>query len=156
LHVLELGRRHEPYHDAIKAVTEAGYVHRFQPDGKGALAFARKQEMICALGNTVVSVCFPSSTTHPERSGSVSTMTQRYLEGIASGALLVGESMSELSRLLGFDPVVPVEWKDPLGQLLRIVASPEVFQSTVTRARIVLTDVGYWEHRAHTVMRSLT
>ncbi|HEX8626649.1 MAG TPA: hypothetical protein VF755_00565, partial [Catenuloplanes sp.] len=78
--VLELGRRHAAYHAAVTPrLARAGVPHRYEQP-PGSVVFPTRDDLASGLLDTVVSVCFPSSVTHPRRSGDVATLTRRYLE----------------------------------------------------------------------------
>jgi hypothetical protein len=117
--VLELGRRFQPYHEAVRdRLRNAGRIHVFD-SGKGPLLFplARRPAMLETYSDTKISICFPRSLTHPNHAGTTETVTARYFEAMASKVLIVGSSPAELCDLFGYDPVVPVDWSDPGRQL---------------------------------------
>jgi hypothetical protein len=146
--VLELGRRSGAWHDAVVGETaRRGIRHVYEPE-PGRLVFATEAEMLRGLADSKVSVCFPSSVTHPQRSGSVTTMTHRYLESIASRCVVVGQAPEELPSLLGCDPMVPADSEDPWGQLHSVLESIASYQERVDEARERLLAVGGWETRA--------
>lgn len=147
--VLELGRRNHAWHDAVVPHTAGhGLRHLYEPE-PGRLVFpGGEREMLEGLADSRISVCFPSSVTHPGRSGSVTTMTHRYLESIASRSLVLGSTPAELPLLLGCDPVVPADADDPWGQLRSVLASIEQYQAQVDQARDRLLAVGGWDTRA--------
>jgi hypothetical protein len=147
--VLELGRRSPAWHDAVVGEAErSGVRHLYEPV-PGQLVFAGEAEMLAGLADSKVSVCFPSSVTHPQRSGSVTTMTHRYLESIASRCVVLGHAPEELTSLLGYDPVVPADPTDPWGQLHSVLDSISTYQERVDEARTRLLAVGGWATRAN-------
>src|SRR5439155_24460801 len=82
--VLELGRRFEAYHERITApLAAAGRVHLYE-QRKGQIVFPTRQKFVRGITDSKISVCYPSSVTHPQRSGNVETVTPRYFESIAS------------------------------------------------------------------------
>ncbi|HEY0358922.1 MAG TPA: glycosyltransferase [Mycobacteriales bacterium] len=140
--VLELGRRHPGYHAVITPpLARTGAVHRYERT-RGEIVFPTRAELGAGLRDTVVSVCFPGSVTHPERSGDIETLTRRYLESMAAGTVLVGSAPAELVDLFGYDPVVPVDWDDPGRQLLDIVRDPERYAPLVARNYARFLEVG--------------
>ncbi|MGW1910868.1 hypothetical protein ACWCQS_09105 [Streptomyces sp. NPDC002076] len=154
--ILELGRRHADWHEAI---TEAVRLHSPLPhlyeNEPGRLVYPDEHALRRGLSDAVISVCFPSSLTHPQRSGNVETMTQRYLESMASGCLVLGHAPSELVALMGFNPVVEVDWNNPAQQVLDILASPGSWQPVVDRALKRLREVGDWSARIRTARERL-
>jgi hypothetical protein len=150
--VLELGRRSDPWHDSVAPhLTSLGRTHLFQRS-PNELIFSDASAMHRAFADTKVSVCFPSSTTHPARSGSVTTMTHRYLESIAAGCLVLGESVPELTVLLGMEPVQNVDWTAPARQLDHLLNTLGEWQTLVDSARLALSRVGDWHHRAQSIL----
>ena len=151
--VLELGRRFDRYHDAITAsLRQQGRVHLFE-QVRGTVIFPTKQELLDGLSRAKVSVCFPSSITHPERSGNVETVTLRYFESMASRCVLVGRCPTELADLFGYNPVVEVKCGGEVEQLLEIVAAPDRYQHLVDRNRRRLLEVGTWDARVEEMLR---
>ena len=150
--VLELGRKYDEWHDAVEPVLiSAGARHLFE-ETPGALVFQDPQAMVRGLADSRISVCFPSSITHPARSGSVSTMTQRYLESLASGCLILGRAPDELVKFFGFDPVVSTSVSDPAEQLMEMLRNIERYQPLVDRARSRVLAIGDWSSRALMIM----
>jgi hypothetical protein len=155
IHVLELGRRHAGYHAAVTpALVRADHVHLYE-HVSGQVVFPTRDELAQGLLDTVVSVCFPSSITHPQRSGDVETLTRRYLESMAAGCIVLGSAPAELVDLYGYDPVVPVDWHDPTGQLLDILRHPGRHASLVARNYRRFLEVGTWSARIPQVLSTL-
>lgn len=152
LHVLELGRRWQHWHElVVDRLHSAGYDHRYE-FGPGQVIFPRPEDLVHALGQTLVSICFPASRTHPSRAGAVSTMTHRYLESMASGCLLMGEAPQELVDLFGYDPVIPVDVERAADQVMEVLQDPAAFQCLVDHNRSRLDEVATWTVRAREVL----
>jgi len=150
--VLELGRQNPKWHRAISpAIASDGRRHAYEST-PGQLVFKDESELISGLAAAKISVCFPSSITHPQRSGSVTTMTHRYLESLASRCLVLGRCPPELSELFGFDPVIAVDDHDPSRQLRAILTNIDSFQVHVDRAHTRLQSVGDWQSRVHSLL----
>jgi hypothetical protein len=146
--VLELGRRNNAWHAAVVGETERRRLRHLYEPWPGKLVFpGGEDEMLRGLADSKVSVCFPSSITHPLRAGSVTTMTHRYLESIASRSVVLGHGTEELTALLGCDPVVPADPVDPWGQLSSVLDSISHYQERVDDARTRLLAVGGWNTR---------
>ena len=128
--VLQFGRRYDSYHDSL--VRDTGAVYLYQGE-KGTVVFPSTEQFVEGLASSKISVCFPSDITHPERAGDVSTMTQRYLQSMASGCLLLGTSPPEMIELMGYDPVVQADMDDPAGQIRSICADPGAYAPLIAR-----------------------
>jgi hypothetical protein len=119
--VLQFGRKHDLYHDLILgSLKERRKVYLYE-NIKGQIILPRREEFIDGLARTKISICFPSSATHPERSGDIETMTNRYLQSMVSKCLIVGHAPDEMIKLFGYNPVVEVDWNDAISQLEAIL-----------------------------------
>ncbi|MFF7977812.1 glycosyltransferase [Streptomyces sp. NPDC007901] len=146
--VLELGRRHQKWHDAVRdAVTARSTRRHLYEQRIGDVVFPREADLYRGFSNTVISVCFPRSLTHPGVAGEVETTTQRYFESMASGCLVLGHAPAELVRLMGYNPVVEVDWTAPAEQVLDILAAPHRWQPHVDEALRRVREVGDWSVR---------
>jgi hypothetical protein len=145
--VLELGRRNPHWHEAVKMAAENHGVKHLYERAPGDLIFLDETTLVAGLADTKVSICFPSNLTHPERAGSVSTLTSRYLESIASRCLVLGTTPHELVDLLGFNPVVEADMVQPWQQLRSILCSIESYQAQVDEAYERVQSVGGWDFR---------
>jgi hypothetical protein len=147
--VLELGRRNEAFHQAISPrLQERHLVHLFEKE-KGRIIFPTREAMVQGLADSKISVCFPSSMTHPERSGDVETVTHRYFEAMASGCLIWGKCPQELLDLFGYNPVIEADQHDPYGQIDEILQALGQYQDLVNRNYQKLLETGTWRQRAH-------
>jgi hypothetical protein len=119
--VLALGRKYDLYHDLIvDSLAKKGYTYLYELK-KGELIFPTRQDFIEGLAKTKISICVPSSVTHPERSGDIETMTIRYLQSMVSKCLIVGHAPKEMIDLFGYNPVIEINMSDPVGQIEAIL-----------------------------------
>lgn len=146
--VLEIGRRHEEFHEAITPVLGSLRRVHVYSRGPGHLLFPRPGELQAALADTRILVCHPKSVTHPELAGSLETATYRYFEAFAAGCLVVGHCPGELRDFWGFDPVVQLPASDARESLPAILDDIARFQPLVDRNRARFLEVGCWKHRA--------
>jgi hypothetical protein len=154
--VLEIGRRLATFHDAVRGRLAAeGIRHVFSHSADGARQFPDQASLHAALGDSVISVCFPRSLTHPELAGGLETVTLRYFESIASGCVVLGRCPAELQELFGYSPVLQADTDDPLGQVRAILADPGAHQASVDRNRARLTEVATWAVRARQMLRMI-
>jgi len=155
IHVLEMGRKFDEYNARIApALRSAGMVHLFERV-RGQIIFPTRKGFIDGLGDSQISVCFPSSLTHPERAADVETLTHRYLESIASKCLVLGRCPQELKTVFGYNPVVEVDFDNPADQLLDILSNIRMHQDTVERNYQRLVEVGTWGSRVDALIGML-
>jgi len=153
--VLELGRRSDAYHDKIVApLANSGRVHRFQ-SAPGEIIFPTAEALVAGFGDAKISICFPSSMTHPQRSGHVETATHRYFESFASGCIIIGHAPKELVDLFGYNPVIEADMNDAIGQLDSILSNPAAHADLIARNRQRLMEVGTWDARVTTLLELL-
>jgi hypothetical protein len=154
--VLELGRKWTALHERIREPLRSAGIRHLYSDPRGSRAlFPHVGDLRRGLGETAIMLCFPRSITHPESAGCVETFTQRYLEAIGSGCLVVGRAPAELVELFGFDPMIRLDDSDPGAHLLRILADLPSYQWMVDKARLRLLEVGTFEVRARDMLEVL-
>lgn len=123
--VLSFGRKHDAVHQRlIEDLPKLGLEYRYERKPFEVL-FPTYEGFLQGLGDAKISICFPSSVTHPARSGDIETMTVRYLQSMASGCLIVGQSPQEMRDLFGYDPVVPLNLEEPAAHLQDLLRHPE-------------------------------
>lgn len=125
--VIQLGRKHDAYHERVLAPLLARRKCYKYESIKGEIIFPTREQFIDGLARSKVSVCFPSSLTHPERSGDTETMTQRYLQSMVSKCLVIGHAPKEMVSLFGYDPVVEADMDNPVEQLLSVLDNFHAF-----------------------------
>lgn len=131
--VLSFGRSLPRYKDAIKGAIAKGLNCVFDQ------WFATKEELVFVLADAKISICFPKAVTDPEAAGHISTVTLRYLQSMAAKCLIVGETPADAQQMFGYDPVVSIDWRDPVGQLSDIIAHPDRFISLIERNFVEVT-----------------
>jgi glycosyltransferase involved in cell wall biosynthesis len=119
--VIQIGRKYDWYHEQILPFcNETKKVYLYEKT-KGIIIFSTREDFINGLARSKISVCFPSNITHPERTGSIETMTNRYLQSMASKCLIVGHAPAEMIELFGYNPVVEIDRDSPVEQLAAIL-----------------------------------
>ncbi len=147
IEVLELGRKNDLFHDRIVGpLVKAGRQHLFERV-KGEIIFPDRTGLIAGLARSKISVCFPSSQTHPERSGTLETVTLRYFESIASKCLIVGHAPQELIDLFGYNPVIEATVGREYEQIESVLNDRDCVQSLVEKNYRRLLEVGTWKSR---------
>jgi hypothetical protein len=150
--VLELGRKNDSFHSRIAgSLAEKKRLHLYERV-KGQIIFPDRAGFLEGMARSKISICFPSSQTHPERSGSVETVTHRYFESIASKCLVVGHGPQELTDLFGYNPVIEVEEGNEFEQIESLLNNIESFQGLVDRNYNRLLEVGTWTSRVPAVL----
>lgn len=153
--VLELGRRWAEYHDKIqKPLEERGRSHLYAKY-EGHLIFPKPQDLVNGMADSIVSVCFPQSLTHPKNAGNVETVTLRYFETMASKCVPVGRSPQELIDLFGYNPMIEIDLNHAPDQLEEIVSNPAKYQPMVDRNFDRLMQVGTWDARMRELFEKL-
>ena len=100
--VLELGRKHSTWHDQVaNTLRDSGFVHLYE-QAPGLRVFGDDGLLRKDWRIAKISVCFPSSITHPERSGSFETTTSRYFQSMASRCIILGHAPAELTADFGY------------------------------------------------------
>lgn len=128
-------------------------------DSDGALqglAFSTAQDLIDALPHIQIVVSFPRSLTHPILSGGIETLTQRYWESMLTRTLIVGHCPKELLKVIGYNPVVEVDWQDPNSQLRDIIANIDTYQELVDRNYQIALSHASWLKRIELIDKILT
>jgi hypothetical protein len=119
--VLQFGRKYDKYHKIIVEPLKDNNKLYLYEKIKGEIIFPTRKEFIENLARTKISICFPSNITHPERSGTLETMTIRYLQSMVSKCLIIGHAPEELITLFGYNPVVEIDMDHPVKQLLNTI-----------------------------------
>jgi hypothetical protein len=165
LHILEMGRKHPELHAKLlglfpqEHIARHNITHVYSKVDSSTPIYPTLTSLYEAMGNTLVSVCFPKSVTHnhstDRKDSRVETLTQRYLETIGNGALPLGACPAELKDLFGFDPVIPVDLKNLAAQIREIVRNPESYQHFADKARVRLAEVGTFAARGKLMLQTL-
>lgn len=110
------------------------------------------QQLYDALANSKIVMSFPKSMTDPKESGGMETLTQRYWEGLFSGALLVGHAPQELVDLLGYNPVIEVDLDNCNAQMMEILKHIGDYQPLVDKNKEMAMKYGRWEYSMQRVI----
>lgn len=155
IHVLELGRKWDAYHDKIAGqLARHGWKHVYE-EVKGRIVFPGHAALANGLADSVVSICVPQSITHPETAGGVTTVTLRYFETMASKCIPVGICPQELRDMFGYNPLVEIHLDRAFEQMEEILANPARYQDMVDRNYKRLLQVGTWDVRAEALLGAL-
>ena len=153
--ILEIGRQHPNYHKVLLKMDDEGTIEGFKynklhPDGSidlKHLLYPTAQALLDDISNFKIMICFPQSDTNPQRAGCLETLTQRYWEAMLSRCLMIGRAPQELIDLIGYNPVIEVDWKKPVEQLREILSDITCYQSMVDMNYKVAMRFAPWEER---------
>lgn len=125
--VLQLGRRYNKYHEIIEPFLAAENKTYLYEKIKGEIIFSDKFSFVDGLSRTKISICVPASISNPDSKNRISTMTQRYLQSMASKALIVGFIPDEMKELFDYKPLVEIDFDNPVQQLNSILNNYESY-----------------------------
>lgn len=156
--VFELGRQHHQYHIALETALTKNFIKSWKGNVYGKdgslhkLACANTEELKETLALSKIVVCFPKIDTAPySESGNIETLTQRYWEAMLSRCLIVGRAPAELTDLLGYYPVVDVDWNNPTEQLRNILSNISDYQWLVDKNLEAAKRLAPWDSRMNEI-----
>ncbi len=114
-----MGRKWNEYHDKIKSI-ETKFVYKYEKQA-GQIIFKTRDEFLEGLANSKISICVPSDITHPERTGKISTLTNRYLQSMASRCLILGKLPYDMQFLFDYNPIIEIDEENPIEQINSIL-----------------------------------
>jgi len=160
--IFEMGRRMPAYHRVLVELKDSSQLHGLETSNINAdgtlqdkqVAFTN-EEMYELMSNSKVMVCFPQCDTNPARAGDIETLTLRYWEAMLSRCVMVGRSPAELIDLIGYDPVINVDWDHPQQQLIDLLNHIGDYQGLVDKNLKVAREMGSWEKRMPLIMKYL-
>ncbi len=160
LDIIEIGRHHHKYHDLILKMEHErklkAIYNTYDSNGKRIKTMASTIRDLANLITTAkVAVSFPHCDTAPNYAGNIETLTQRYWESMLSRNIIIGRAPKELIDLIGYDPVINVDWNSPESQLLNILAHIGDYQSLVDKNYEAAQKFGGWEKRMDLITESL-
>lgn len=119
--VLAFGRRYNAYHEQIVQCLEYNNKEYLYEKERGNIIFPTREAFTEGMAKSKISICVPSSITHPERSGNFETLTIRYLQSMVSKCIILGHAPKEMITLFGYNPVIEIDLKNPQDQILSIL-----------------------------------
>lgn len=144
--VLSFGRNYQLFHKKIVDTLLSRKINYKFPDD-GTLVFSDRDSFIEGLARTKISVCFPTNITHAERAGEIETMTNRFLQSMASKCLVLGKAPEEMILLFGYNPVVEVEMENPANQVIEILANFEKYTELIEKNYDMVVKNHTWRNR---------
>ena len=114
------------------------------------------EQLISALADSKITIALPRSITQPEIAGDIETLTQRYWECMLSRIVMVGKAPKELIDLIGYNPVIDMDFSNPNSRILEILDHIEDYQDLVDKNRQTALEKGDWSLRIRDIMSWLT
>jgi len=145
--VLQLGRKYDAHHELIAPALERGGKRYLFENEKGTLVFPGREQLSEGLARSRISICVPSSITHPARAGDIETMTVRYLQSMASKCLLLGHAPAEMIDLFGYNPVIEIEMDRAADQVLDLLADYDSYLPMIERNFSLVRSEHTWDKR---------
>ncbi len=161
IEVYELGRQKKDYHVVLEELYQKGVVKQYYRNiynddgGLQRLAFPTVKALLDGLQKIKIIVSFPQADTHPQEAGGLDTLTQRYWEAMLSRCLVIGRAPRELIELMGYDPVVNVDWQEPETQIEGILSNILDYQELVDRNYAIALEKAPWSSRIDKIIEIL-
>lgn len=143
--ILQLGRKWNAYHDKIKEI-ENEFVYKYEKK-VGQIIFPTREAFLVGLANSKISICVPSDITHPERTGNISTITNRYLQSMASRCLIVGKIPNDMLHLFDYNPIIEIDEDNPLEQIKTILATFDSYIPLIEKNYDIVKKFHNWDNR---------
>lgn len=160
--IFEMGRRSVDYHKVIEELAHDEKIiiaktSNLNSDGTlndKKIAYTN-EELYNIISETKIMVCFPQCDTNPGRAGNIETLTLRYWEAMLSGCLMIGRAPKELVDLIGYNPVIEVDWNNAQNQLHGILTDIEEFQLLADKNYKTAKESASWCFRMHYFIKKL-
>lgn len=143
--VLQLGRKWNEYHEKIKGI-ENHLVYKYEKKA-GQIIFPTREEFLFGLANSKISICVPSNLTHPNVSGSISTITNRFLQSMASRCLILGKLPHDMLHLFDYNPIIEIDEENPVTQIEAILANFDTYIPLIEKNYEVVKNFHNWDNR---------
>lgn len=153
--VLCLGRKYDSYHnDILNILKNENKIYLFEKE-KGKLIFPSRASFIKGLASAKISICVPSSITHPGKSGIIETMTMRYLQSMISKCLILGHAPKEMIELFGYNPVIEIDKIKPQSQIINILNNFENYIPLIEKNYNNVIENHTWNNRWTSIKEKL-
>lgn len=145
--IIQIGRKYDLYHDVIVDTLEKSNIIYLYERNKGEIIFPKRDDFITALAKTKISICVPSSVTHKERAGDISSVTLRYWQSMASKCLILGIMPEEMKYLFDYKPIIDINMDDPVGQINSILNNFELYIPLIEKNYLHVNEHHTWTER---------
>jgi hypothetical protein len=143
--VLQLGRKWNEYHEKIKTI-ESNLVYLYEKK-VGQIIFPTREKFLFGLANSKISICVPSDITHPKVTGSISTITNRFLQSMASRCLILGKLPHDMLHLFDYNPIVEIDEENPVAQIESILANFDTYIPLIEKNYEAVKNLHNWDNR---------
>ncbi len=143
--VLQLGRKWNEYHEKIKSI-ESDLVYQYEKKA-GQIIFPSREDFLFGLSNSKISICVPSNITHPKITGSISTITNRFLQSMASRCLILGKLPHDMLHLFDYNPIIEIDEENPVAQIEAILANFDTYIPLIEKNYEVVKNFHNWDNR---------
>lgn len=143
--ILQLGRKWNEYHEKIKIV-ENDLVYQYEKKA-GQIIFPTREEFLFGLANSKISICVPSNITHPKVTGYISTITNRFLQSMASRCLILGKLPYDMLHLFDYNPIIEIDEENPVTQIETILANFDTYIPLIEKNYEVVKNFHNWDNR---------
>ncbi len=147
--VLQLGRKWNEYHEKIKSI-ESYLIYKYEKS-PGSIIFPNRYEFIRGLANSKISICVPCKITHPSRAGGISTLTNRYLQSMASRCLILGKLPDDMLPLFNYNPIVEIDDHNPVAQIEFILSNFDSYIPLIEKNYEQVKRFHSWEARLNQI-----
>jgi len=152
--ILHLGRRYDFYHNKIVDFCCENNLKYLYERKRGEIIFPSKTDFINGLARSKISICVPSSITHPLRSGYISGLTQRYLQSMASKCLILGYVPEDMKYLFDYNPIIQIDMKNTTQQINDILKNFSEYIKLIEKNYLEVKEKHQWKNRV-TVIQSI-
>jgi hypothetical protein len=147
--VLQLGRKWNEYHENIKII-ENEFIYKYEKIA-GEIIFDTREDFLTGLANSKISICVPSNITHPHITGNISTITNRYLQSMASRCLILGKMPDDMKYLFDYNPIIEIDEENPVAQIESILANFDNYISLIEKNYNTIKDFHNWKNRVENI-----
>ncbi len=145
--ILQFGRRYDIYHNKIvNFCLENKYKYLYEKE-RGRIIFTKESDFLNGLAQSKISICVPSSITHPLRSGRISGLTQRYLQSMASKCLIVGYAPYDMGYLFDYNPIINIDMDNPTSQIKSILDNFDKYIPLIEKNYKEVKEKHQWKNR---------
>ncbi|MBN2438701.1 MAG: glycosyltransferase family 1 protein [Deltaproteobacteria bacterium] len=151
---LQYGRRWDWMHKQLLAFCKSRDLRYQYPQDRDhdKSQFTDREALLDGLAKSKIAVCVPKTITHPEIHD-LSTVTTRYFECMASKCLILGHAPEDLIALSGYNPVVEVDYSDPVGQLEYLLDHYLGFVPLIEKNYRMIKEGHQWKNRITEIAR---